>query len=473
MDLKARPHQVNPEAPFENDLLKREPEIRNLTVLLQHVPPPFVLAVNGRWGAGKTTFINRWAAHLRKEKFLVLNFNAWTTDFSEDPLVAFLGEMNQGLSEYLTQDKQRKEVWEKCKKAGGELVRRGIPLLVRLGTNGLLSGSEVIRDEAMDALGDAATDAVKAYEKTKSAISEFKLLLTKVLADATQQTPLVIFVDELDRCRPTYAIQLLERIKHLFDQAGVVFVLSLDREQLCHSIRAVYGEGLDAAGYLRRFIDVEYSLAKPDPNDYIEQLKESFGLSEHFRARSQSSELQDDWEYLAKTLVWLTDTFSLSLRDLEQLFARVNLVLRATPTNTFFYPALLAFLIVVRDRQADRYTAFVQEHGKLAPMLEYLHSISDGMRIGDNYHIAVLEGCLISAKKEQEDAGAALVKHNVELKRENADYPTQEYSRIVTLAAQNPGGRSRHLPLRDLVAKIEMLKQFNFPQRQEAPPPAQ
>lgn len=473
MDLKARPYQVNPAAPFENDLLKREPEIRNLTVLLQHVNPPFVLAVNARWGAGKTTFINRWAAHLRRENFLVLNFNAWTTDFSEDPLVAFLGEMNQGLSGYLTQNDKRKEVWEKCKKAGGALVRRGIPLAVRIGTGGLFGGNELIRDEAMEAVGEAATDAVNAYEKTKSAIDEFKLLLTKALADATEQTPLVIFVDELDRCRPTYAIQLLERIKHLFDQAGVVFVLSLDREQLCHSIRAVYGEGLDATGYLRRFIDVEYALAKPDTKDYIEQLKDSFGLSDYFRARSQSSDFQDDWEYLAKTLGWLTDSFSLSLRELEQLFARINLVLRATPANTFVYPELLAFLIVVRDQEADRYTAFVQEHGKLAPMLEYLNSLSDGMRIGDNHHIAVLEGCLIAAKKEQEYADAALAKHNIELRRPNPDYQTQEYSRLVTHVAQNPGGRSRYIPLRNLVEKIEMLKQFSFPHRQDASPPTQ
>ena len=430
-----------------------------------------MLAVNGRWGAGKTTFINRWAAHLENENFLVLNFNAWTTDFSEDPLVAFLGEMNQGLSGYLTQNDKRKEVWEKCKKAGGELVRRGIPLAVRLVTAGMLSGNEVIRDEAMDQAGEAATDAVEAYEKTKSDIDEFKSMLAQVLADATEQKPLVIFVDELDRCRPTYAIQLLERIKHLFDQAGVVFVLSLDREQLCHSIRAVYGEGLDAAGYLRRFIDVEYVLAQPNSKDYIEQLKESFGLSEYLRTWNQSSGLQTDLEHLVKTLAWLTDTFSLSLRDLEQLFARINLVLRATPANNYFYPELLVFLVVLRDRQPDRYTDFVQENGKLAPMLDYFNSLSEGMQNSDNTHIASLEGCLIAAKKDQETAVAALEKHNIDLNREDADYQTQGYSKIVTLVAQNPGGRSRRLPFKDLVAKIEMLKQFNFPQQQEAPPP--
>lgn len=472
MDVKARPYEVNPEAPFENDLLKREPEIRNLTVLLQHVPPPFVLAVNGRWGAGKTTFINRWAAHLRHEKLLVLNFNAWTTDFSEDPLVAFLGEMNQGLSEYLTTNVTRNEVWEKCKKAGGELVRRGIPLAVRLGTGGLLSGNELIRDETMSLVGDAATDAVKAYEKTKSAINTFKLLLTEVLADATKQTPLVIFVDELDRCRPTYAIQLLERIKHLFDQAGVVFVLSLDREQLCHSIRAVYGEGLDASGYLRRFIDVEYVLAKPDSKSYIEQLKESFGLVEYFQAREKYGDLRYDWEHIASTLGWLADKFNLTLRDIEQLFARINLVLRATPENVFVYPALLAFLLVLRDKRPELYQDFIKDTGKLSPALELLRSLLAAPP-QENFHAAVLEGLLIAAKTGASEARDALEHHKAVLNDESAEYERHQHSETVLHAARKPGGLGQDLPLKDLVQRIEMLKQFNFPQRLEATPLAQ
>lgn len=472
MDLKARPYQVNPEAPFECDLLKRESEIRNLTVLLQHVPPPFVLAVNGRWGAGKTTFINRWAAALRQEKFLVLNFNAWTTDFSEDPLVAFLGEMNQGLSGYLTRDAQSKEVWEKCKKAGGELVRRGIPVAARLISGGLLGGNELLRDEALDVLGDAATDAVKAYEKTKAAIDEFKSLLTKVLAEATKQTPLIIFIDELDRCRPTYAIQLLERVKHLFDQAGVVFVLSLDREQLCHSIRAVYGEGLDAAGYLRRFIDVEYSLARPDTKDYIEQLKESFGLTEYFQGREKYDELRHDWEHIANTLVWLADTFNLTLRDVEQLFARINLVIRATPENDFVYPTLLAFLLVLRDKRPELYHDFIKDKGKLTPAWELLRSLLAAPP-QKNSHAAVLEGLLIAAKAGTTEANAAIKHHETMLNDGSVNHENLRHSRAVLNVAQSPDGFGHGLPLKDLVQRIEMLKQFNLPQRQEAPPPAQ
>jgi hypothetical protein len=63
----------------------------------------------------------------------------------------------------------------------------------------------------------------------------------------------VILIDELDRCRPTYAIEMLEAIKHWFCVPNVVFVLAMDREQLSHSIRAVYGQGFDVDGYFLRF----------------------------------------------------------------------------------------------------------------------------------------------------------------------------------------------------------------------------
>ncbi|WP_081764293.1 P-loop NTPase fold protein [Sphingobium sp. Ant17] len=68
-----------------------------------------------------------------------------------------------------------------------------------------------------------------------------------------RQAPIFVVVDELDRCRPDYAIALLESIKHLFDVPGVVFVIALHGRQLTASIEAVYGAKFDATAYLRRF----------------------------------------------------------------------------------------------------------------------------------------------------------------------------------------------------------------------------
>lgn len=76
---------------------------------------------------------------------------------------------------------------------------------------------------------------------------------------------MIFIIDELDRCNPYYAVKVLERIKHLFNIPNIVFVLSIDKEQLSNSIRGYYGSDLIKADeYLKRFIDIEYTLPDPD-----------------------------------------------------------------------------------------------------------------------------------------------------------------------------------------------------------------
>lgn len=466
MDFKARQLVINPENPFEGDLLGRQGEIENLTTLLSNLTPPMVLAVNGRWGAGKTTFVQMWASHLKLQDFPVLSFNAWATDFSEDPLVAFLGEMNQNLDEYLIGQGAVSESWEKCKKIGGEIAKRSVPALVRIATAGVINVDGLVRDEAIELLGGAAADAVKAYEHTRSSIEEFKESLAVAISEATAQLPLVIFVDELDRCRPTYAIQLLERIKHLFDQPEIIFVLSLDREQLCHSIKAVYGEGLDAAGYLRRFVDVEYTLSSPDPKIYIQQLYKSFGLEQLFKERNKYREFQHDWEHVSNTLYWLCQAYSYSLRDIEQLFARVNLALRATKENQYSFPSLLVFLIALRSQEYNIYYKFVSDEGVLKPVIEHLYSLAPKEVRVKNFPIAVLEGLLLSSKIDADD----MCKERYDefkgvLENIEADVDERGYAETVVEVVGRHRG-FRRISLDDLVSRIELISQFNFPQQE-------
>jgi len=87
-------------------------------------------------------------------------------------------------------------------------------------------------------------------------------------ATSASRPPLVFFVDELDRCRPSYAIEFLEMAKHLFSVQGTVFVLAINAAQLANAIRALYGEKFDAERYLRRFVDVQLDLPVPEIRKY-------------------------------------------------------------------------------------------------------------------------------------------------------------------------------------------------------------
>ena len=245
MNLKLQPIKIDEESPFDNDLLNRKEEIVNLTLLALNVNSPAVLAIDSKWGTGKTTFIKLWEQYLKSEEIASLYFNAWETDFSEDPLVSFLGEMNEGLKSLIGETKLSKDAWSKTKAAGKKIAKRGIPALIKIGTAGVIDTDKIIEDELSKVMESLAGDALDDYLKQKNSISEFQKALTEFINSAANGKPVVIFVDELDRCRPTYAIALLERIKHLFNIEGLVFVLALDKEQLGHSIGAVYGNGID------------------------------------------------------------------------------------------------------------------------------------------------------------------------------------------------------------------------------------
>ena len=181
---------------------------------------------------------------------------------------------------------------------------------------------------------------------------KLKELFRKALIEyqTKEEKKIVIFIDELDRCRPTYAIEVLERIKHLFGVAGYVFVISLDKEQLSHSIATIYGAKMDSNWYLRRFFDLEYKLPITDKIQYVDimiwenQLDVKY--TEHF------------WEYIKSYIKY----FDLTPREIEKLFYTLKLFIpvfsksyfkeESNRIRIYLYSiwAILSFLIILKFR---------------------------------------------------------------------------------------------------------------------------
>lgn len=80
---------------------------------------------------------------------------------------------------------------------------------------------------------------------------------------------LVVFIDELDRCRPDYAVNLLERIKHYFSNKNVTYVFSVNIDELQHTIKRFYGEGFSSTEYLDRFFDLTIDIPQIDVDKYF------------------------------------------------------------------------------------------------------------------------------------------------------------------------------------------------------------
>ena len=126
-----------------------------------------------------------------------------------------------------------------------------------------------------------AEQTAEDYSSMKRAMFDFRSALDMVASSASKSQndkPLIVFIDELDRCKPTYAIRLLETAQHFFTVRNVVFVLGLDREQLGHSIKAVYGNSFDSDGYLRRFFDIDYRLPNSSRDLFVTSSLRSLGI---------------------------------------------------------------------------------------------------------------------------------------------------------------------------------------------------
>ena len=187
---------------------------------------------------------------MENQDFKAIYFNAWEDDFCDDPLLAIIGQ----LWSYFEKDKagKFKGLLQKIKENAGPLFRANLNSL----TGKYLGLTVETGPDKRE--GGNLIDEYHHQAGTKNALKKSLGEMAEAVSNETCH-PLVFIIDELDRCRPTFAIELLERVKHILDVPNMVFVLGINRDELCKSLKSLYGE-IDADVYLRRFFDMEFIL---------------------------------------------------------------------------------------------------------------------------------------------------------------------------------------------------------------------
>ncbi len=344
--------------PFKYDKLGRKASAESLTRTLSATPGPLVCAVDGGWGAGKTTFLKMWCQHLKNERFSTLYFSAWENDFADDALISLIGELDAAMDGFgLKGDafSGAKGLWSKVKNLAPSVCRVGIPAAIGAAPSVLLDGGATV---IAATTGAVVRDQMEHYGSAKKNFGEFKKQMkgfAKAVsgeAEDGSHKPLVVFIDELDRCRPSYAIQVLERIKHLFDVPNMVFVMAMNKAEMAHSVKAVYGEGMDAEGYLRRFFDLEFLLPPPANDKFLDSLFDRFELDNWFKKR-------DDRDQFFNVFKALFSCFDMTPRDQEQCFGQLVAVLMSVSPETLIFPVPLGALLVIKQKKAAYYQQII------------------------------------------------------------------------------------------------------------------
>lgn len=393
MQIKPPQIRIPEDNPFFEDALNRKESADVLTQMISTIQGPFVLAIDSPWGTGKTTFLQMWMPLLKKKGYPCLYFNAWENDFSDDPLVSLIGEIEAGLNNIAFEGKQKdkaKEYFQKARKFGTTFLKRSLPVAIKIVTAGAVDTDKLTEQALADLAEQIAKEKIEKYEADKSTIQGFRDRLTEFVKELgptekrEEVKPLIFFIDELDRCRPNYALALLEKVKHFFNVEGIIFVLALDKDQIGHSIRCLYGNGMDVDGYLRRFIDLDYRLSEPSSETFCNFLFNRFGFLEYFEKRTTKDKGYEKDQFL-KIFTNLSKIFNFSLRVQEQCFSQLSMVLRTTPPNHFLHIPLLATLIALKVANPLLYRNYVNKSAEPKEVLDYIKSLRGGRDVLDDH----------------------------------------------------------------------------------------
>ena len=377
--------EVDEKKPWKDDALERQKFSRHLTNLVNSVRnAPFCVAVDGGWGSGKTFFLKRWRAEFaRKDKAVsrqgnVIYFNAWEDDFHVDPLTAIIGQLQEEIK-----DPMLKKAVDSCVQFCNSIFKK-----VSLGLLGKGLGNVSVTKEDWQTGVDVT---VEEYLKTRKNVTELKNRLEELAKTVRNKTklPLVIIVDELDRCRPTFAIELLERVKHVVGVPGVIFVFGVNLKELEKSIQSIYGD-IDATDYLRRFFDVGMTLPKAEASKYclylINKRKISKAIEKSSARQSvltRQSTLRIDmrgikWRnnmgiIIKNDLPIIVDYMGLSLRQIEQVVRMLSIVLHNRNFQTRGIPLVdgwWVIFVLLRITDRDLYAKFINKDCTIKDVLD-------------------------------------------------------------------------------------------------------
>ncbi|MBE5933656.1 MAG: hypothetical protein E7263_09595 [Lachnospiraceae bacterium] len=302
------------------DVLDRDEiikKIKLIVTMLSENKQGCCFGIDGKWGTGKTFLLDMLEEELKSvclennedRKYFVFHYDCWKYDYYEEPVIAIVSSMMENVDDELSvfspENKSKaKLAFDTAKKTvskmAGEVIKN------KVGIDWVEIASETLKEH--DKENESKFDSLYGF---KRALEEIRNGIEKI----TKEKTMIVVVDELDRCLPQYSIKVLERLHHIFSNIeNVIVIISMDKEQLEHSIKEIYGNiGVDK--YLRKFVSFMVELDCGKNNSFSTKYNSYFRMFEI--SENQNIVIE---EFLSDILM------DIDMRTQEMIFRKAEMI---------------------------------------------------------------------------------------------------------------------------------------------------
>ncbi|WOO43144.1 KAP family P-loop NTPase fold protein [Rubellicoccus peritrichatus] len=414
----------------------------NLLKMFAVTQTHLTVALDASWGMGKTWFLERFKKHCEQStnNIDIVLFNAWEHDHGEEPFAPLFSEIFTALKiEEVSFSKDR------ILTDAGTIIRHISYNSAKKASMGLFDLKELEAEAEQNR--SMARQIIDNHQALTLAIHDFKTALNK-RAKQFPNKRLIIIIDELDRCRPVYAVNMLERIKHIFGIDGVHFLMGIDTDQLGNTIKGLYGQNYDGIRYLDRLFDYQLKLPESSCNglalSYIQQIIDDANN----RPRHPSDVLLmqlHEWFYKSETFDNMRD---LNARSVKRIIDRLIITIKIKQVREIEDFELLFFFCYLANIYPKIYKQLTAD---VSAMLEAFRIFGGSLNNRPKYN-----GLLIRI-------AARLLAYSPIRSEEFINYQftylkTDEMKKVVRNAVDL---RNRRDPVsRDMAETIDLLKMF-------------
>lgn len=296
-----------------------------------------VILLNGEWGTGKSTFLKEVINELEKDDNVELfnNYNAYENDYYDNAYIPFFASIEDKI--------QLKKEFTNFIKSVGESTGRGLVVISYAVTKSIFKKSfNIDIDDIKNNLKDLQEEKLNNdYLKDYNDFKKYKIKIKEKMNEICSKKTQVFIIDELDRCKPSFAMETLEIVKHFFDVDNCIFIISVDKMQLEESAKAIYGNGINSEKYFSKLFDYQFNLLPVNFYDSID-----------------ISEIPN----IEELVKWSTKVFNIlniSLRDSKKVF---NELIQKNKSWTIEQSLFMLFLLILKYTDLSFYKAIINRN---------------------------------------------------------------------------------------------------------------